>query len=178
MRAMKRVLAYFIVFVPAALWAAPTPDVTLELRDYVTFPITGLLDGKGQTDGMLARINSLREEPGGAARFFVNDLNGPLYIVDKATRRLTTYLDFNGREGHHGLFRKFAYEVGYANGLYGFQFDPDYKSNGKFYTVHIEDPALPGSAVPDNSGTQPSKSTAMRQPLPSPRRVPFNVKGC
>src|SRR5262245_34210180 len=100
---------------------------------------------------MLARINSVREEPGGAGRLFVNDLNGPLYIVDKATRRVTTYLDFNGREGHHGLFHKLAYETGYANGLNMFQFDPDYRSNGKFYTVHIEDPALAASAVPDNA---------------------------
>jgi hypothetical protein len=126
-------------------------QVTIDITDYVEMPITGKLDGKGQTDGMLARVNSLREEPGGAPRFFVNDLNGPLYILDKATKTLTVYLDFNGREGHRGLFRKFAYEVGYASGLNSIQFDPDYRANGKFYTVHIEDPALPGSNVPDNS---------------------------
>ena len=27
---------------------------------------------------------------------FLIDLNGPLYILDKATKKLTTYLDFNG----------------------------------------------------------------------------------
>ncbi|HXI30602.1 MAG TPA: hypothetical protein VNG89_19320, partial [Vicinamibacterales bacterium] len=97
-------------------------DLTLALRDDVAFPITGKLDGTGQTDGMLARINSLREEPGGGPRFFVNDLNGPLYIVDKKTKRISTYLDFNGREGHHGLFHRFAYEAGYANGLNSIQF--------------------------------------------------------
>jgi glucose/sorbosone dehydrogenase len=133
-----------------ALWAsADSPALTLELKDYVMMPITGLLDGKGQTDGMLARVNSLREEPGGATRFFVNDLNGPLYILDKATKKLTTYLEFNGRENHQGIFHKFTYEVGYANGLVTVQFDPDYRRNGKFYTVHIEDPALSGSNVPD-----------------------------
>jgi len=100
---------------------------------------------------MLARVNSLREEPGGASRLFVHDLNGPMYILDKSTRTLTTYLDFNGREGHSGLFRKFTYEVGYANGLVSLQFDPDYRRNGRFYTVHLEDPALPGSAVPGTS---------------------------
>src|SRR5437763_1515265 len=149
MRAMRRILACCVAAVPVFLGAAPPPELTLQLRDYVEFPITGLVDGKGQTDGMLARINSLREEPGGAARFFVNDLNGPLYIVDKATRRITTYLDFNGRDGHHGLFRKLAYEAGYANGLNSVQFDPDYRRNGRFYTVHIEDPSLPGSGLPD-----------------------------
>ena len=151
MRAMMRLAASLIAATAALLSAAPSPNVTLELRDYVEFPVTGLLDGKGQTDGMLARINSLREEPGGAPRFFVNDLNGPLYILDKATKRITPYLDFNGREGHRGLFHKFSYEVGYANGLNSVQFDPDYRANGRFYTVHIEDPALPGSAAPDNS---------------------------
>jgi hypothetical protein len=100
---------------------------------------------------MLARLNSLREEPGGASRFLINDLNGPLYILDKATRKLTTYLDFNGRDGHHGLFHKFAFETGFANGLVSLQFDPDYRKNGRFYTVHLEDPALPGSALPDSA---------------------------
>jgi hypothetical protein len=84
-------------------------------------PITGLLDGKGQTDGMLARVNSVREEPGGAARLFLNDLNGPLYIVDKASKRFTIYLDFNGRDGRPGLFHKFVFETGYVNGLNSFQ---------------------------------------------------------
>jgi len=172
MRAMWRIAAYFNVIVFVA-WSAAAPtasDVTLELRDYVTFPITGLLDGKGQTDGMLARINVLREEPGGASRLFVNDLNGPLYIVDKSSKKVSTYLDFNGRDGHHGLFRRLAYEVGYANGLYSFQFDPDYKANGKFYTVHIEDPSLPGSPVPDNT-SYPALTIdgyTVTRPIPTP----------
>lgn len=137
------------------LTAGPERSLTLEIKDYAELPITGKLDGTGQSDGMLARMNSLREEPGGAKRFFINDINGPLYILDKATRNLTTYLDFNGREGHTGLFHKFVFETGWANGLLGLQFDPDYKRNGRFYTVHLEDPSLPGSAVPDNahSGT-------------------------
>ena len=136
---------------PVLLTAGPERSLTLEIKDYAELPITGKLDGTGQSDGMLARMNSLREEPGGAKRFFINDINGPLYILDKATRNLTTYLDFNGREGHTGLFHKFVFETGWANGLLGLQFDPDYKRNGRFYTVHLEDPSLPGSAVPDNA---------------------------
>ena len=162
------------ILAAAVLAAAPAPgptgDLVLALQNYVEFPITGRVDGKGQTDGMLARVNSVREEPGGAARLFVNDLNGPLYIVDKTTRRITPYLDFNGREGHHGLFHKFSYEAGYANGLTSFQFDPDYRTNGKFYTVHIEDPALPGSPVPDNA-SYPRLNVggyAATTPIPTP----------
>jgi len=117
---VKRVLACWIVAVPLVLAAAPPVDVTHVLRDYLQFPVTGILDGKGQTDGMLARIN-LREEPG-SRRVFVNDLS-------------------------------------FANGLNSFQFDPDYATNGKFYTVHIGDPSLPGSPLPD-SVSHPSLDVA------------------
>ena len=145
-------IACLVVALPA-LWAAAdsAPPITLEIKDYATAPITGLLDGKGQTDGMLARINSLREEPFGALRFWVNDLNGPLYILDRATKTFTKYLDFNGRDGHSGIFHKFAFETGFANGLVSVQFDPEYNRNGRFYTVHIEDPSLAGSNLPDNT---------------------------
>ncbi len=141
-------LSMVLVLVVSASSSSP---ITLEIADYFELPISGKLDGTGQTDGMLARVTSLREEPGGGSRFFLNDLNGPLYILDKRTKALTTYLDFNGREGHTGIFHKLSYEVGFANGLNHFQFDPDYTRNGKFYTVHIEDPSLQDSNAPDNS---------------------------
>src|SRR5918993_3199826 len=125
----------------AAPLSATTPQpLTLEVADYIVLPITGKLEGTGQTDGMLARVTSMRDEPGKRRRFFLNDLNGPLYILDKSTKKLTTYLDFNGRDGRPGVFGKLAWEGGFANGLNHFQFDPDYLRNGKFYTVHIEDP--------------------------------------
>jgi len=140
-----------LVSLALTLPAVSTASITVEISDYATLPVTGSVDGKGQTDAMLARVNSLREEPGGASRFFVNDLNGPLYILDKKTRTFTTYLDFNGRADHTGLFHRFAYETGYANGLVGVQFDPDYRRNGRFYTVHIEDPSVGADAGPDNA---------------------------
>jgi hypothetical protein len=158
---MKRVLLTLVLasvpsFVTSSIIAFDrsadtSSNVTLEIKDYVAMPITGLLDGKGQTDGMLARVNSLREEPGPTTRFFINDLNGPLYILDKAAKTFSTYLDFNGRDGRRGLFHKLAFDTGFGGGLATIQFDPDYARNGTFYTVHIEDPALPGSNVPDNA---------------------------
>ena len=144
-------LAGLALVLPALFGAGSPPAIVLEIRDYATLPQTGSVDGTGQTDGMLARVNSLREEPGGATRFFVNDLNGPLYILDKKTKAFTTYLDFNGRAGHTGLFHRFAYETGYANGLVCVQFDPDYRRNGRFYTVHIEDPSVDAAVRPDNA---------------------------
>ena len=55
------------------------------------------------SNSLLARINFFREEPGGSKkRVFINDLNGPLYILDKETKKLTTYLNFNGLSGQPG----------------------------------------------------------------------------
>jgi hypothetical protein len=95
----------------------------------------------------LARVNFLREEPGGR-RFFVNDLNGPLYILDKKTKQFTIYLDFNGLAGRPGLFQKFTFERNFATGLINFIFDPDYARNGVFYTIHMEDPTVEAAAEP------------------------------
>jgi hypothetical protein len=110
----------------------------------------------------------LREEPDGK-RFFVNDLNGSLYIIDRATKKVTTYLDFNGREGHGGLFHKFWFENGQGNGFLNFFFDPDYVHNGKFYTIHLEDPSLPGATMPDNT-------RARQQPDSCPAGYPTLVQ--
>jgi len=137
-------LAFFGVQAGAA-----SQQVTLRVADYATMPITGSVDGPGNS-GSLARVNVLREEPGGTKRFFVSDLNGPLYILDSITKKRTEYLNFNGRGAQPGLFDKLTIDAGYANGFITFQFDPDYTRNGKFYTIHLEDPASPGSLVPDN----------------------------
>ncbi len=118
-------------------------------------PITGELDGQN-TRGLLARVNFLRDEPGGR-RFFVNDLNGPLYILDKQKKTFTTYLDLNGAAGRPGLFAKFTFERNFATGLINFEFDPDYPRNGVFYTLHMEDAAL--AATPHRALAQSPVST-------------------
>ena len=134
--------------------AQPTSRLTLELADYAQMPITGELNGQN-TRGQLARVNFLRDEPGGR-RFFVNDLNGPLYILDKQTKTFTTYLDFNGAGGRPGLFPKFTFERNFATGLTNFLFDPDYARNGVFYTIHMEDPAV----TADRRAAEPAWSRA------------------
>ena len=91
-------IAWVMALILAATLAAQPPSrLTLELADYAQMPVTGELTGQN-TRGQLARVNFLRDEPGGR-RFFVNDLNGPLYIVDKRTKAFATYLDFNGAGG-------------------------------------------------------------------------------
>jgi mono/diheme cytochrome c family protein len=120
--------------------------LALEVQDYAALPITAD-NTNDNTRAQLARVNYLRDEPGGR-RFFVNDLNGPLYILDKQTKRFTTYLDFNGAEGRPGLFPKFTFQRNFATGLTNFLFDPDYPRNGVFYTIHMEDPSVTAPAAP------------------------------
>ena len=126
---------------PAFDAVAAAPRLALELQDYAALPITAD-NTDANTRAQLARVNFMRDEPGGR-RFFVNDLNGPLYILDKQTKTFTTYLDFNGRRRRPGLFPKFTFERNFATGLTNFIFDPDYARNGVFYTLHMEDPARP-----------------------------------
>ena len=130
----------------------PAKQITLQLRDYLTMPEPGKLDPKSQNNSVFSRLNFFREEPGpDRNRFFVNHVGGPLYIVDKKTKQITTYLDFNGKAGRKGLFHRLVFETGYASGLVSFEFDPDYSHNGRFYTIHMEDPAVTESAAPDNA---------------------------
>ena len=135
-----------VAVAPAAA-AADRPRQVLELAEYARLPITGDPGGEN-TRGQLARVNFLRDEPCGR-RFFVNDLNGPLYILDKKTRQFTTYLDFNGAGGRPGLFARLTFERNFATGLINFLFDPDYARNGVFYTIHMEDPTIAGTAGPN-----------------------------
>ena len=132
--------------------AAQSAVASIELEDFLVMPITGKVDGTGSNELLLSRVNTLREEVGGAKRVFISDLNGPLYIVDKDTRKLALYLDFNGTAGKKGLFHRLTVQQGYGNGLNGFYLDPEYTRSGRFYTVHIEDPSLAGSNMPDGSG--------------------------
>lgn len=87
--AMKRsgiaiggVLLALAVARPFAVQPAPT-RLALALEDYAALPITAD-NTNDNTRAQLACVNFMRDEPGGR-RFFVNDLNGPLYILDKQT---------------------------------------------------------------------------------------------
>src|SRR4051794_27511662 len=73
-------------------------EITLQIRDYLTMPDPGKRDSESQNFSAYSRANMLREEPGSdRGRLFLSDLDGPLYIVDKKTKKLTTFLDFNGK---------------------------------------------------------------------------------
>src|SRR3954469_22987815 len=110
------------VFASVLCAFAASPELTIEIRDYASMPLTGAVDGAGNSAGLLARINFLRQEPGGAKRLFVNDLNGPLYILDGETKKPTTYLDLNGLAGKPGIFHKLTIDNLLASGFISFEF--------------------------------------------------------
>ena len=57
----------------------------------------------------------------------------------------STYINFQS------VFTKFDNDPGFAGGLVTVAFDPGYASNGVFYTVHTEDAAISGSALPSRA---------------------------
>ncbi len=133
--------------------SAQTPSpLTIEIEDHVAMPITGKLEGaQTPNESALSRVNAIREETGGSHRWFLPVVSGPIYIYDKRTREFATYLDFNGHGENRGLFKKFFTLSGFGNGINGFNLDPDYTNNGKFYTTHMEDPSIEASGIPQNT---------------------------
>ena len=171
---MKQSAPRFVVALSAAALVAGVlataqtapPALAAELADYVEMPRTSFSDGRSQA----ARINVLIEEPGNA-RLFVAEHAGPLSIVDKATRQAVTYINFNGSDAP-GLFPKFAPGGGFVSGLMGFAFDPDYRRNGVFYTIHLEDPAVAGERTP-KAGVMPGLDASRFVPT-TPIGMPAN----
>lgn len=105
-----------------------------EIVDVVQLPAT-------QAGQPRARLNVLREAPDGSGRLFVNDLRGPLHVVDGGVPSL--YLDLAAE------FPAFRDAPGLATGFVSFAFHPDFASNGLFYTVHTETPgATPPNLLP------------------------------
>ena len=136
------------LFVGALAPAARAQLTSLRVENYATAPLTGSVSATSNNPVYLARVNFMADNPANTNQFFVNDLNGPLYILDKQQKTFTTYLDFNGRGGRPGLFPKFTFELNFATGLTSFIFDPDYAKNGVLYTLHMEDPATDAPAAP------------------------------
>lgn len=126
-----------------------SPSHTLRARhaglvDYIAMPATGNFTVK-DTRSQVARLNFLVEEPVGS-HIFVGDSAGLLYRIDKANKDPIPFIDFKA------LFPRFVAETSFASGLLALTFDPDYRRNGRFYTIHMEDmtqatPADPRSGV-------------------------------
>ena len=174
---IRNVVAYVRSFsssqaaTPVAASVSQSTEHTLEVADYVELPVTGD-KSTNLVSGQLARGSIMRDEPGGR-RFFINDLNGPLYILNKQTKQLSPYINFKD------LFPKFTASAGFASGIMNFVFDPDYARNGIFYTLHMENPNLPGESAAPRAGVVPglnladyTTTTALSTPIvPNPTAV-------
>ena len=139
--------------VPAAFAQYPTQSqvskdgTAVMLEDYANPPLSNATHSGANSSAIdyklqLGRVSSMRAEPANAplaaSRIFVNDQSGTLYILDTATKKFTPYIKFTD------VFPKFASDKGNATGIVSITFDPAYAKNGKFYTVHTENPELPG----------------------------------
>ena len=159
-RFVSGLVACFIAAVPAVLAQYPTQSqvgkdgTAVMLEDYANLPLSNATHAGANTTSIdyklqLGRVTSLRAEPANAplaaSRIFVDDQSTTIYILDTATKKFTPYLKFTD------IFPKFASDKGNATGIVSITFDPGYAKNGKFYTVHVENPALPGSATPINT---------------------------
>src|SRR5579864_2305155 len=153
-------LACCLATAPGALAQYPTQSqvskdgTAVMLVDYANPPISNATHSGADTAAIdykmqLGRVTSLRAEPANAplaaSRIFVNDQSSTLYILDTATKKFTPYIKFTD------VFPKFASDKGNATGIVSITFDPAYAKNGKFYTVHTENPELPGTAAPVNT---------------------------
>ncbi len=115
------------------------------LEDYASLPLssrtTGAYPPPINYANQLGRVNFLRAEPTNAplaaTRLFVCDLNRNLYILNRTSKVFTTYINFEE------VFPRFDNDPGYSGGLVTFAFDPEYGSNGIFFTVHTELTNLP-----------------------------------
>src|SRR5262249_32110599 len=106
---IRRMKSAAIPLLFALALSAPPDPLAIVVTDYATLPMTGSPDGEGNNAGALARINTMRQEPSPQARIFVEDLTGPLYILDNKTKAAAKYLDLNGR-AHGGGLRQFTFE--------------------------------------------------------------------
>lgn len=121
-----------------------TSGIGLTVEEYASFPKTEPPPGP-VTDPRLvrqARINYLSELPDGSGRMAVPDLNGKLYLVEDGGSP-QVYLDIAATFGP-----AFFASRGLGQGFGFVTFDPGFKRNGRFYTVHTE-LASATTAVPD-----------------------------
>ncbi|MGK0238002.1 MAG: glucose/arabinose dehydrogenase [Candidatus Pelagisphaera sp.] len=97
--------------------------LTVELKQFAEMPATS--DAAPR-----ARINAMTALRDGSGRLFVNDLRGKLYEVSSGEPKL--YMDYAA------LVPDLHHKTGLGSGLGSVAFHPNFNSNGKFYTTHVE----------------------------------------
>ena len=113
-----------------------TSDLGLVVKEYASFPQS--TPTPPPTDQRLvrqARINYIGDIPDGSGRKFVPDLNGKMYLVEHGVPH--EYLDVGAT-----FAPQFFSGRGLGQGFGFVTFDPNFKENGRFYTVHTEQASM------------------------------------
>ncbi|TWP53838.1 PQQ-dependent sugar dehydrogenase [Lentzea tibetensis] len=130
---------------------APAPSgLGVTLKEIATLPKSA--PSPAPSDSRLKqynRVNYLGEIPDGSGRFYVPDMNGKMYTLNRDGSGQRTYLDIKATVGadnhnHKGLGSGFGFVT----------FHPQFATNGKFYTVHTE----AGNALKNKKTDLPSPS--------------------
>ena len=135
--------------IPASIGAS---GIRVRIENLVQMPATlaSVAPKSDDRPGSRARLNFFREAPDG--RLFVNDLRGQLYTLG-ANYQPQVYLDIDAANGGAGsIFPAAYFNGGLAAGLISYEFHPEFATNGKFYTIHLER-AQDTTAVPDFATT-------------------------
>ena len=112
-------------------------QIVVKLQDWATAPQTFNSGSSSQTATQIARINFMRSDPVDSSKYVVNDLNGPIYTLDKTTKQFSQYINLAN------VFPNFDSSPGFAAGTVTIQFDPGFTDPsspgyGEFYTTHTE----------------------------------------
>jgi hypothetical protein len=109
----------------------------LQLKEFTRLPQSSTYPGPPSDQRLVRynRINYIGSVPDGSGRMYVPDLNGKLYFVEHGVPH--TYLDV-GETFKPAFFS----QRGLGQGFGFVAFHPDFKRNGKFYTVHVEQASL------------------------------------
>jgi hypothetical protein len=141
----------------------------LKIEDFASLPYSSLrLEGPYPAPvdlrGQLGKSNMLAQEPSAAsqaaARLFVVEQNGILYLLDKKSRAFTPYIDFGK------VYPRFNTDPNLGMGLVSMVFDPDYAKNGKFYTVHTENPRRTQDAQAPTNAAHPGLDLSLHKLTP------------
>lgn len=106
----------------------------------IRFEAIARIPNSGINNQQAPRLNFIQSPHDGSERLFVNDMRGKLYVIDDEI--VSEYLDLKTLVGADFI------ETGGQQGFISFVFDPNFKNNGIFYTVHTE---IKGDKIPDFS---------------------------
>ncbi|WP_013320741.1 PQQ-dependent sugar dehydrogenase [Gloeothece verrucosa] len=127
-----------------AITSNPIPELIKKSSLSVGLQEVAHIPNSGTGSNSAARLNFLSSANDGSGRLFVNDMRGKLYVIDNGN--VSVYLDLKTQ-----VVSNFLSTSG-QQGFTSFAFDPDFKTNGIFYTVNSEQKS---TSVPDYPITKP-----------------------